>query len=294
MKKEFYRMVDPGVYWPEIEKLNQFPKTDLGGVPSGWSQLDQKWCAKKGECTIVYGAPNQGKTTWLLNHAMKMALNNSWKYVLWMPEEFNSVYLLRKLFKIYLGKPPQMAGKVEMIQAKAFLDLHFRFYETSKYGVNWQNWESAYTDWLRVQEFDGDGFKPDAIIFDHALMFDKTEQMHEDNVKFMMHSFNDFAADNNVHGFIVNHIANPKLYLDRETHSEYLVPQAPSKMAHGQMWERLSQNIIEVFRPKAAVYDAQVGELWLKIHKIKNEDVGEAGLVKLYYNRSENEFKEHF
>ena len=279
MTREFYRMVDPNAFWHEVKYLNEYPDTWLGGGKSGWSNLDALWGARVGESTIVYGAPNMGKTTFLLHLALRYVNTNGWKFILWMPEDFSTLHVVRKLLAIILGKSVKAAGSEELKKAMYYLQQNFRFYETAKAGVDWKNWYERMDTWSE------EGFTPDAFIFDHALMFEKTELIHEDNVKFMMNSFNDMAEQKNVHNFIVNHITQPKLYYDKSTLEEYLVPQVPSKMAHGQMWERLAQNIIEVFRPKGSIFDAKDGELWVNIHKVKNEDVGSAGRVKFMYDK---------
>lgn len=278
-------IVKPSEVWSEaIEHRRIFPNQSPKYAPTGFNELDKHFKMFPGEHLIIYGLPGHGKTTALFSILINQAKTKHYRTVIFAPEEFSTSHIVRKLTQSYLSKEAGKMTEQEDVEAKSFINNHFLIIECPRLGTKWSDLKHAVTTAHKE-------FKFNNLVIDHAMMLEKSEKMHEDNVRFFMNEMIEFSQQLKFFTYVVNHVAKPTMYFDRDLKKRYIPPQLAADMAHGQMWERLAFNILEVYKPDPDIYKTAYGECWLNLRKVKNEDAGETwDRIKTYYDRNIRNF----
>lgn len=286
-KNNTVRLISPGAIWKEVMMPDRLFNRKQPEYYSGWQSLDTKFICHKGEHCVVYGRAGQGKTTWIYNILMNQALKHNSRCIIFAPEEFSTKHILRRLAFILNGKSYLTLTDDEDRYTMNFINQYFRIIEAPRLGTFWDHVKFA------MSEARNDGFKFDSFLIDHAMMLEKKETMHEDNIRYLMNEFIDYCEETDSFGWIVNHVQKPVMRFDQSTKQTFCPPMDMTEMAHGQMWARLAFNVFEIHRPNPDIEGSEIGEVWLNIRKVKNPDSGSIGRVKLFYNRDTNQYFEN-
>lgn len=110
-----------------------YPKT----LRLDWA-LD-KWITwRMGECTVVTGIPNHGKSTWLNSLIVELAKKHGWVIAIFSPEKNPIEMLVAELAGIYIGMAYYKADPHEKMtndqwnEAMAFISDHFLFIQSEE------------------------------------------------------------------------------------------------------------------------------------------------------------------
>lgn len=116
--------------WSEIEALHN--GGELEWTSTGFPSIDPIYRVVRGQVTVVTGPPNAGKSTFLDNVLVNMALADQWKFAVFSPENDparHAVNLLEKAARqpFFEGPWPTRMGLDEVRSYKAWLAQHFHF-----------------------------------------------------------------------------------------------------------------------------------------------------------------------
>ena len=91
------------------------------GVSTGWDELDQYYSILPGTSTVVYAAPHVGKTIFVFNMMINIALKEKWKGIIFSPETGSTADIYLILIEMVMGKDARAAGDEEYKKAKAWV-----------------------------------------------------------------------------------------------------------------------------------------------------------------------------
>lgn len=107
-----------------------------GGLPkgasTGWPSVDPFYTVAPGQWTCVTGTPNSGKSEWLDAVMVNLAKRESWKFLIYSPENWPLELHHSKIIEKYIGKPfnpgptPRM-DEEEVEAAEAWMERKFNF-----------------------------------------------------------------------------------------------------------------------------------------------------------------------
>lgn len=103
------------------------------GESTGLTDVDELMTIKEGQMTIVTGLPGSGKSEFIDQIVMNLAMQKKWKVAVASFENPPAIHI-QKLTEKYTGKPffkgdtPRMSHR-EMVDAHAFINDHFCFLE---------------------------------------------------------------------------------------------------------------------------------------------------------------------
>ena len=257
------------------------------GTPLGFPNLNANLQTRGGEHCIVYGAPNTGKTTWVYSVVINQARYNGKKTLIWCPEEFSTKHIYRKLMHMVSGKPLNELNDKQVDDTAKFINDYFRVLETPRLNVFWESIESGCREYHKVWKFDN-------TVFDHAGMFEQ-ELDYVKHIREIMNNMIDLSVELNIFTWMVNHIAKPKLHIDK-TGFYYMPPPPPEEMSGGQTWYKLCFNCVNVYRPDARIDKFGVveeTEVWIYFHKVKNPDSGFSQRIHkpLYFDKHKQNYQ---
>jgi twinkle protein len=96
--------------------------------------LDEIYKIMTGTFHCITGIPNHGKSIFLDQILLNLAINHDWKFAIFSPEHSTSMHI-RRLIQMYCRKPfdegfEERLDKKELNQALEFIQSHFYFIET--------------------------------------------------------------------------------------------------------------------------------------------------------------------
>jgi twinkle protein len=103
-------------------------------IEIGMKGLDDIYKIMTGTFHTITGIPNHGKSIFLDQILLKLAINHGWKFAMFSPEHSTSMHI-RRLTQMYLQKGfdegfDNRMDKEELNKALAFMQEHFYFIET--------------------------------------------------------------------------------------------------------------------------------------------------------------------
>lgn len=100
----------------------------------GLEGLDEIYKPMTGTFTVITGIPNHGKSAFLDQCLLKLAVNHGWKFAIFSPEHSTSMHI-RRLVQMHIGKSfdngfSNRMTKSELNTGLSFIHKHFFFIET--------------------------------------------------------------------------------------------------------------------------------------------------------------------
>lgn len=114
------------------DMLSSFYKGDSRGETTYFKTLDRHWTWKRGEVTLMHGAPNQGKSILMLQLMLLKSINEKVKWGIFSPEQNPPIDFYKDLIHMYIGKSTEPWHKYRMSekefnQGMDFMQEHFYF-----------------------------------------------------------------------------------------------------------------------------------------------------------------------
>lgn len=124
-----------------LEVLDMYDHGFPFGDRIGINELDELITWKAGELTTITGMPGSGKSTWLNNILVKLAMKHKWRIAMFTPEKQPTAILISELSEILVGKPfyrpdpSYQMSKMELLDAMEFINDHFFFMKIDEIDV---------------------------------------------------------------------------------------------------------------------------------------------------------------
>lgn len=252
------------------------------GELTGWHSLDEFFTVRAGELTIITGIPGHGKSSWLDNLMVNLAVRSDWTWAVFSAENFPVARHAAGLMEIYTGKPfakgptPRMSI-AERDDAMRWVGEQFRFIQPREHRYSLDRIVQAALSMGSVNALVVDPF--------NELDHDRPKDRREDEwISIQLTKIRWVARNSNLHVFIVAH---PAKYERQPGGQKPVITLNDVKGA--SEWYAKADNGISVWRDETDTS----GATDVHIQKIRFREVGRAGgAVRLYYDRITGRFNE--
>lgn len=249
-----------------LYRLSDYPDSEpLRALSTGWWTVDQNLKLFPGEFMVVSGIPGHGKSTWVLNLLCNLATLHGWRSALFSPEMPTVPYLRDKLRKIRGG------GGVD-----AFIDEYFRFIDSDPTGKQDEDFD---LNWIIDKATDAvlrDGIR--LLLIDPWNEIEHARQRDETMTDYIGRSIRVLKRFARLYEVAVVIIAHPTKEVGRDGKSRTPTLYDIEGSAH---WFNKCDHGLIIDRP-----NSHTDEAVIHIKKVRFEETGEKGEVKMQYDRS--------
>lgn len=277
---EWDELVSPAALQPEIQEL--YRTGYKRGFSTGWPSMDPFFTVRHGEFTVITGIPGHGKSSWLDNLMVNLALSQNWKWAVFSAENFPVSRHIAGLAEIYSGKPFAPGPTMRMSSGELdsyiqWLSDHFAFIQPKedRYSLN------------RIVQSAIQAENIDALVIDpwNELDHSRPRDMREDEfISVCLTKLRWLARSAQIHVFVVAH---PAKYIRK--HGEPKPVVTLNEVKGASEWYAKADNGISVWRDEGD----PMGGSDIHIQKIRFREVGRAGnAVRLYYDRVTGRFSD--
>jgi twinkle protein len=251
------------------------------GVDLGLPTLDQFYSVKPGQSTMVYGIPNQGKTTLINNICYRLASRHGWRGAIFSPEYKEPARWFAEMVKRSMGRIVDDNNPIieeDYQKANAFVQDHFKFIDPTQNLKDTDapcKLEAILDEALTLVLKFGIRY----LVIDPWNELDNNRPSNITEKEYLQNQLticNRFMARHGVHIFIAVHPNK----LEKGKDGFYPVPNV-YQADNGAMWFNKMDNIIcdyrHVGRSDQDIHD-------LHVQKIRYDEVGRPGLAHLSYH----------
>ena len=266
------------------------------GVSVGWEGWDEYYTVLKGTTTYWGGLASHGKSYLILNVLRNLTDLYDWKHAIFSPEFGYANRVMNKLIKIHAGKTMEKASmsKEEFYKWINQLEHNYHILELKDDELYLDNFISAIKELLAMQEVDTITLDP---FNELRHSFEKHGGREDKYLEDKLSEIRRIASEHNVHINIAAHSRSDRSG-QRGTH-----PKAPSmyEFSGGEAFANKAMNVIIVHRPFSEVdEDGNLTGMAFPHHnqtevgflKIKPEEVGKRGNLRMWYNSHSSRFYE--
>lgn len=250
-----------------LYRLSDYPeKGKLQIFSTGWPTIDNNLKLFAGEFMVVTGIPSHGKSTWVLNLLCNAATSHGWHSAIFSPEMPTVPHLRGKLRRIIGG---------EITDTDAFINEYFRFIDADPTGDIDDDFD---LEWIIDKAIDAvlrDGIR--CLVIDpwneveHAR---RREESMTDYIGRGIRSLKRFARQYDVAVIVTAH---PTKEVGKDGKSR---PPTLYDIEGSAHWFNKCDHGIVIDRPNAYADESVV-----RIAKVRFEETGEKGEVRMSYNR---------
>ena len=285
---KFFRLED------KINETKLFAEHGLKDVKqTGLSILNDYLGLKKGYPLFIAGSPGSGKTEFTLEILMNTSILYGWNHFIYCGEGGNIEHIFNELLHKWLQKPYSLATEREKLDAEYFISEHFIIANhDNDFTIN-----EFYDLVLKTEKelnikFDTTLFDPFNDIKDETELFGGRED------KYLAHALKQVrisSKKNNRIDILVNHIADVKAQLDKDSNTRYTPHALASEWAGGRTWQRRGFTMVMIWRPPVFLKDSQgmpyaKNETHVIIQKAKPKGVSQIGTRSIFYDWKKNRY----
>ena len=263
----------------QIKDYREKGFNNLGVCPGQkWPLLTEHYKPAKGTLNIVTGIPGHGKSEFMDDLMVNIALENDWRWAVFTPENYPWEMYMQKLSEKLLGKRFWEMNLGEVETALEWLNAHFYLIEPDEENITVDSLLNLELE--AIQKFNING-----ALWDPWNEIEVSLKGQENETSYIGRSLGRirrFARRHSVAQFIVAHPA--KMLKDLKT-KKYLIP-TPYDISGSSNWYNKADNCLCVYRN----FDIQVIDI--HIQKIKFKVHGKVGCVPMTYDRASGRFNE--
>jgi len=269
-----------------LEKVTDlYDKGYAKGHITGWPSLDEHFTVKAGEFTVVTGMPSHGKSEWLDNLCVNIAMKHGYRIAVFSPENHPLEVHCRKIIEKLMQQPffgTNRMTKVDMHDSLALMSRHFAFICPSETEFTPINIITEALPWLDMTRHT----RPLAMVIDPWNEMDHYRPAGLSETEYISRVLTELrraARDYNFHLFLVAHPM--KMQKDKDGH--YPVPR-PYDISGSAHWYNKADNCISIWR------DVESSNNLTQIHvqKVRFNSTGTPGMVEFVYNREKSVYTE--
>lgn len=254
-----------------LYRLSDYPETPpVPAVSTGWWALDRHLMPFPGEFMVVTGIPSHGKSTWTLNLLSNLAGQHGWRSAIFSPEMPTVPHLRDKLRRIKGGTSK---GRPEI---DAFIDEHFVFIDADPTGKDDEDFD---LDWIIDKATDAvlrDGIR--CLVIDPWNEVEHARRRDESMTDYIGRGIRALKRFARLYDVAVIVIAHPTKDVGKDGKSRPVTLYDIEGSAH---WFNKCDHGVVIDRPNAYSDEAVV-----RIAKVRFEETGEKGEVRMAYDRA--------
>jgi len=264
------------------------------GLAANWP-LDEFYNVKKRQFTAVTGIPSDGKSTFVDNLIVLLAIAHGWRFLICSPENQPIQRHIESLIEIHSGKKfchpdtidsrPERALTVdELGESSTFVDQHFRFIcpDDIDFDIEFILDLAGKVKHDENDPFDFDGFVLDPyneLEHKRPAGFTETEYISQ-----ILSKFRRFAIAENCHSWIVAHPVKlteikPKTEEDLKAMKQYAMPSLYD-IAGSAHWRNKADMGIVVYRNR----NQKPEKTTISVQKVRFRECGSLGEIDFFYD----------
>jgi twinkle protein len=272
----------PGDYLEDLWKYEQ--DTEQGVRITCWPRFAEMCRFSPGQLTIIGGIPSSGKSVWLNQVLLDLALKHGWKIGIFSPEYHPTDLHVRDLVENYLGKPMNkkfesheaytVATRDEVREAVKLIHEHINFVLPTEPTLD-AIMERAQTLVYR------EGIK--LLIVDPFTEIDQTERgtmTMTDWIDICLKRLRRFGREFDVHVVVAAHPKKMSMEVDREGTRKMPVV-TPYDLSDSRHWYEMADVILSIWRDKKNPDEP----VQVHIQKVRFRDNGDLGVAMFRYDR---------
>jgi twinkle protein len=253
------------------------------GFRLGLGEIDNLITWRHGDFTIITGAPNSGKSTWLSNVVVKLAEIHDWRFAIFSPEKSPIASLMAEFSEIYIGKPfhrhdsEVKMSREELLTAADFISKHFWFMRMNDMDITIDGILDKAIELVKRNGINALLIDPWNYI-EHKVPsgYSETQYISEALTKIKQ-----FKDKYNVHVFLVAH---PKK-LQKLQSGQFEIPNLYDIAGSAHFFNK-TDNGISVYR------DYNNGSTKVYVQKIRFWYIGKVGNCTMWWDNQNNRYTE--
>ena len=275
-------IIKPASLLNDITKL--YHTKLIGGHSTGWECLNNYFTVKAGEFTVLTGMPSHGKSEWLDNLMVNLALNHNYRFAIYSPENHPLELHAKKIIEKLIQKPFYGAYRMsesDLNEAVDVMDRHFSFVKPTELQFTPIDIINDALPWL-----DQSNLQPRALIIDPWNEMDHYRPAGLNETEYISRVLTDLrraARDYKTHLFLVAH----PMKMQKDKEGNYPVPR-PYDISGSAHWYNKADNCISIWRDVAN--NPELTQV--HIQKVRFNTTGKVGMVELIYNRDKSSYFE--
>ena len=275
-------IIKPASLLNDIKKL--YHTKLIGGHTTGWEVLNNYFTIKAGEFTVLTGMPSHGKSEWLDNLMVNLALNHNYRFAIYSPENHPLELHAKKIIEKLIQKPFYGAHRMsesDLNEAVDMMGRHFSFVKPSELQFTPIDIINDALPWL-----DQSTLQPRALIIDPWNEMDHYRPAGLNETEYISRVLTDLrraARDYKTHLFLVAH----PMKMQKDKEGNYPVPR-PYDISGSAHWYNKADNCISIWRDVAN--NPELTQV--HIQKVRFNTTGKVGMVELIYNREKSSYFE--
>ena len=275
-------IIKPASLLNDITKL--YHTKLIGGHTTGWEVLNNYFTIKAGEFTVLTGMPSHGKSEWLDNLMVNLALNHNYRFAIYSPENHPLELHAKKIIEKLIQKPFYGAHRMsesDLNEAVDMMGRHFSFVKPSELQFTPIDIINDALPWL-----DQSTLQPRALIIDPWNEMDHYRPAGLNETEYISRVLTDLrraARDYKTHLFLVAH----PMKMQKDKEGNYPVPR-PYDISGSAHWYNKADNCISIWRDVAN--NPELTQV--HIQKVRFNTTGKVGMVELIYNRDKSSYFE--
>jgi twinkle protein len=256
-----------------LYRLSDYPDREaLPTFGTGWWTVDSHVRLFVGEFMIVTGIPGHGKSTWVLNLLSNLAALHDWRTAVFSPEMPTVPHLRDKLRRIRGGST---------LEADRFIDEYFRFIDTDPTGREDVDFD---LDWIIDKATDAvlrDGIR--VLVIDPWNEVEHARRRDESVTDYIGRGIRALKRFARLYDVAVIVVAHPTKDVGRDGKGR---PPTLYDIEGSAHWFNKCDHGIVVHRPNEFADEAV-----LRVAKVRFEESGEKGEVRLRFDRQTSRFE---
>jgi len=272
--------------------LYEYDNGKQKGLSIGYTTVDPHFRLVPGHSIVINGYRQMGKTAFMFEIVLNMAVLYGWKSCLYTPENYPAVRCYDTLIEMLLGKSidkdsNDRAPKSEIIKAANFLQEHVFFIEDDDHeGFTHKQLREKFSQMIKRY-----GVK--LVVKDPWNTIIEERKKGEDISTFLSRELSNEVRFGRLYNIVNIICAHPKTPEDSSDKS--LKPPTDHQLYGGAIWANKMHEVITIHRdtddPIAKTTKLFVNKT--KEHKITGIPTGSKNFIPLEFNRREQRFYEN-
>ena len=275
-------MINP---WSLLAQLNTLYNTGISsGHKTGWHSIDQHFTVKAGEFTVLTGMPSHGKSEWLDNLLVNLAMTSNHRIAIFSPENHPLELHVSKILEKYTQSRffgNRRMSQDEMMECLEAMNKNFAFCvpkETAFTPIDIMNECLPFLNESCVQ--------PKILVIDPWNEMDHYRPAGLSETEYISRTLTELrraARENNTHLILVCH----PMKMQKDKDGNYPVPR-PYDISGSAHWYNKADNCIAIWR------DVINEPLLTQVHvqKVRFKGTGKPGMIELNYDETCNSYRE--
>lgn len=259
------------------------------GARTGWELFDSHLQFFDSFLTVITGIPSHGKSNFLDNLMLRLAVKNGWKFAVFSPENGKIDIHVHRLAEILIGKPflPNYNNQMtrdELLTALNWISNNILFIEPD-------NEEFTLSNILDIAKYCVIRYGIKGLVIDpwNTILHEYKGQSETEYTKDILNKLTFFERNHGLHLFLVAHPSKMKKLKDG---NKYEIPTLYD-ISGSANWYNKAEIGITIYREYSSDMNETKHTL-VCIQKVKHKFIGRTGTIKFDFDLGNQRYFEQY